>query len=82
MYESGKLSKVCLWRVLVIIWSESGISSLLWSSSRLVAYCLFKFMLVNQFLSQAFLRHKGESVSGKKGDLVERAAKWLDEHPQ
>jgi len=31
---------------------------------------------------KAFLRHKGESVSGKKSDLVERAAKWLDEHPQ
>ncbi|KAF9790330.1 SPOC like C-terminal domain-containing protein, partial [Thelephora terrestris] len=30
---------------------------------------------------QAFLRHKGESVSGKKSDLVERVAKWLDEHP-
>jgi len=30
---------------------------------------------------KAFLRHKGESVSGKKSDLVERAAKWLDEHP-
>lgn len=31
---------------------------------------------------KAFLRHKGENVSGKKGDLVERVAKWLDEHPQ
>jgi len=31
---------------------------------------------------KAFLRHKGESVTGKKSDLVERVAKWLDEHPQ
>jgi len=31
---------------------------------------------------KAFLRHKGESISGKKSDLVERVAKWLDEHPQ
>jgi len=30
---------------------------------------------------KAFLRYKGESVSGKKSDLVERVAKWLDEHP-
>ncbi|KAF9650204.1 Ku DNA-binding complex, Ku70 subunit [Thelephora ganbajun] len=30
---------------------------------------------------KAFLRHKGENVSGKKSDLVERVAKWLDDHP-
>ena len=30
---------------------------------------------------QEFLKSKGEPVSGKKADLVERVSDWLQNHP-
>lgn len=32
-------------------------------------------------VAQNFLKSKSEPVSGKKADLVERVADWLDAHP-
>jgi Ni,Fe-hydrogenase maturation factor len=31
-------------------------------------------------IEQEFLKGKGEPVSGKKDDLIERVAEWLDRH--
>lgn len=30
---------------------------------------------------KAFLRSKGQPVSGKKADLTDRVQQWIDEHP-
>lgn len=35
---------------------------------------------IHQF-SQDFLKSKSLPVSGKKGELIERIAAWLDAHP-
>ncbi len=37
--------------------------------------------LTDIHVMQDFLKSKGEPVSGKKADLVERVSQWLQNHP-
>lgn len=37
--------------------------------------------LADTHVMQEFLKSKGEPVSGKKADLVERVSDWLQNHP-
>ena len=54
------------------------------SASRVLLAAIYQTsiaaVLIDARITQEFLKSKGESVSGKKADLVERVADWLASH--